>query len=119
MTLNEYPFYGLGIVAFSIALSDGDIQQRERRELMHLIEDWSERVDVGFKGAEVIFALLTKTHKYDVLTYEKGMDYIRKGKEYLTPQLKEKFVFLVNDVAHSFPSVTDDERAIVERFKHL
>jgi tellurite resistance protein len=123
MTLHEYPFYGLGIVAFSIAQSDGEIQQRERRELMHLIKDWSERVDVGFSGVEVIFELLTKNRKYDVLTYDKGMEYIRKGKEYLTPQLKEKFVFLVNDIAHSFPPVTENERAVVERFqqdlKHL
>lgn len=123
MTLHEYPYYGLGIVAYCVANSDGSIQQRERRELMNLVESWSKQIETGFNVSEVIFSILTKTNKYEVLTYEKGLEYIRKGREHLSPKLKERFIFLINDIAHSFPPVTEEERQILERFendlKHL
>lgn len=118
MQLHEYPFYGLGIIAFAMAQSDGAVQHRERRELMNIVKDWSERHDVDFDVAEIIFTLLSKNKANEVLTYEKGMEYIRKGKQSISAQMVEKFIFLINDVAHAFPPVTSEERTMLENFSH-
>lgn len=117
MEIREYPFYGIGILAYVVAASDGEIQQRERRELMEVIHDWSENIEVEFDVAEIIFSILTKSKHTDELTYDRGLQYILKGKDYMTNKLKEKFVFLLQDVAHAFPPVTEGEKAIVSRFE--
>jgi len=49
--------------------------------------------------------------------YEAGMKQIRLGSQNLTQSLKERFVFLVNDIAHAFPPVTDDEKALLKKFE--
>ena len=123
MEIKGYPYYGSGIIAFAVAESDGIIQQRERRELMNLVREWSETIEVTFDIAEIIFSLLAKTNRARSLDYETGLEYIRKGRDYMTPQLKGRFVFLINDIAHSFPPDTAAEKELVKRFekdlKHL
>lgn len=118
MELHEYPFYGLGVIAFAMAQSDGVVQHRERRELMSIVKEWSDRHEVDFDVAEIIFSLLSKNKTNEVLTYDKGMDYIRKGKQSLSAQMIEKFIFLINDVAHAFPPVTNEERILLDKFTH-
>ncbi|NQV52818.1 MAG: hypothetical protein HQ500_06525 [Flavobacteriales bacterium] len=123
MEAKEYPFYGIGIIAFSMASADGVIQGRERHALQEMLREWSDQVEVGYDVTEIIFHLFVKTASPEELTYERGMHYITLGKDYLTERIKEKFIFLINDVAHSFPPVTEVERALIKRFradiKHL
>ncbi|MEX2597461.1 MAG: hypothetical protein WEC59_11080 [Salibacteraceae bacterium] len=123
MEIKEYPFYGLGIIAFCVAESDGEIQQRESRELKEIIHQWNESINTDFDVTEIIFSILAKTKGNDELSYEKGMKYISTGKEEMTESLKEKFILLINDIAHAFPPVTESELAILNRFrtdlKHL
>ena len=123
MEAREYPFYGIGIIAFSMASADGEIQGRERNELKSILNEWSSTVEADFDVTEIIFELLVKIADPKDLTYDKGMHYIRMGSEYLTENLKEKFVFLINDVAHAFPPVTKEESDVIEKFrediKHL
>lgn len=117
MESREYPFYGIGIIAYGVASADGVIQGREKLELQSMIREWSKEVEVGFDVTEIIFTLFVKTADPKDLTYEKGLEYIRRGRSHLTERLKEKFVFLINDIAHAFPPVTDQEKALVRRLK--
>jgi hypothetical protein len=117
MEAREYPFYGVGIIAFTMANMDRVIQGRERNELRQLIHEWSERVEVGFDVTEIIFELFVKNARPEELTYERGMHYIKLGREFLTESMKEKFIFLIKDIAHSFPPVTPAELALIKKFE--
>lgn len=117
MEAREYPYYGIGIIAFAMASADGEIQGREKHELNEMIKEWSDQVEADFDVTEIIFHLFVKTANPKELTYERGMHYIKMGKEYLTERMKEKFIFLINDVAHAFPPVTKEEQDLIKRFK--
>lgn len=123
MEAREYPFYGIGIIDFSMASADGEIQRRERNELKAILQEWSEQVESEFDVTGIIFELLVKVADPKDLTYDKGLHYIKMGSEYLTENLKEKFVFLIDDIAHAFPPVTSEEKAVITKFrediKHL
>ena len=117
MQANEYLFYGLGIIAFVVAHADGEVQMSERKELREIVRVWSEEVDADFDIAEIIFSILQKSKHHEEISYESGMKYIRLGSNHLDESLKEKFLFLIRDIAHSWPGVTETEKSIVNRFK--
>ena len=123
MEAREYPFYGIGIIAYSMASADGEIQGRERNELKSILQEWSAEIESEFDVTEIIFELLVKVADPKDLTYDKGLHYIKLGSEYLNENLKEKFIFLIDDIAHSFPPVTSEEKAVIDKFrediKHL
>ena len=118
MDARELPFYGLGMIAFAMAGSDGRIQAHERNELHNIIQEWSDNFEQDCDIAEIIFSVLKKSPPLNLDDgYEAGMKQIRLGSQNLTQSLKERFVFLVNDIAHAFPPVTDDEKALLKKFE--
>ena len=117
MTARDYLFYGLGMVAHSVAKADGKIQEEEKRELHDLITQWAEQFDEGYDITEIIFRVLKDQQPDYQEGYQQGLKYIRLGDNHLTEGLKEKFVFLIRDVARAFPPVTMEEKNMIERFK--
>src|SRR5690606_3518375 len=97
-------FYGLGIVAFSIAGADKYIQQLERKRLHRIIEDWTEEMDEDFDNTEIIYSILQNAKAGTAISYEKGLEYIQLGSHYLSGKLQEKFVQLITLLAKAFPS---------------
>lgn len=117
MEAQQHAFYGLGIIAFVAANADGEIQMSERKELHRIIENWSDNVEANFDIAEIIFSIIIKNKHYEEMSYENGMKYIRLGSNYLDESLKEKFLFLIQDIVHSATPVTGEEKVLVKRFK--
>jgi len=117
MEAREHLFYGLGIVAFTLARADGEIQPAEQQELHDIIAEWSEQFDVDFDISEIIFSVMKKTKPRLDEGLEMGLKYIRLGDNYLTEGLKEKFIFLIRDIARAFPPVTMDEQQVIQRFE--
>lgn len=117
MDAQQHAFYGLGIIAFVAAKADGEIQMSERKELHHIIKTWSDHVEANFDIAEIIFSIILKTKHHEEVSYENGMKYMRLGSNHLDEALKEKFLFLIQDIVHSSPFVTEEEKALVKRFK--
>lgn len=117
MEAREHLFYGLGIVAFAVARADGEIQPAERQELHDIITQWSSQIDSDFDISEIIFSVLKKSKPRLNEGFETGMKYIRLGENHLNEGLKEKFVFLIRDIAHAFPPVTVGEEQIIRRFE--
>jgi len=117
MEIHEYPYYGLGMIAYSIALSDGKIQVSERNELRSIVRDWSRDIECDFDVSEIIFSVMNRTPVDSEWGYEHGIKYIKQGSEFVDEKLKEKFLYLINDIAHAFPPVTTSERTVLERFE--
>jgi hypothetical protein len=117
MDARQHLFYGLGIIAYAVAKADGEIQASEERELHLLIEDWSNQYCQEYDVIEIIFSVLKKSKPGLNEGFDEGMRFIKLGSNHLTEQLKEHFIYLIQDVAHSFPPVTDVETDIINKFK--
>lgn len=117
MDAQEHLFYGLGMVAYAVASADGSIQASERRELHEIIDRWTKTIDTDFDVSEVIFSVLSKNESIVSTGFDEGMKYIRLGSNHLTERLKERFIYLIQDIAHAFPPVTSEEEDVVTRFK--
>lgn len=118
MDLREELFYGLGIVAFAVANADGEIHPAEKKELHELLERWCEQVEIEFDVTEIIFSILAKQKPAYAAGYEEGMRHIKLGSSHLTAKLKEMFIYLIKDIARSFPPMTPLEKDIVSTFTH-
>jgi uncharacterized tellurite resistance protein B-like protein len=117
MDAREHLFYGLGIIAYAVAKADGEIQASEERELHLLIEEWSSQYAQEYDVTEIIFSVLKKSKPGLNEGFDEGMRFIKLGSNHLTEQLKEHFIYLIQDVAHSFPPVTELESDIISKFK--
>ncbi len=117
MTAKEHLFYGLGMVAHAVAKADGKIQEEEKRELHDLVTEWASQLDEDYDTTEIIFSVLKNRQPDYDQGYTEGLKNIRLGDQYLTEAMKEKFVFLIQDIARAFPPITMEEHAVIERFK--
>lgn len=115
MEAREHLYYGLGMLAYAVAKADGDIQMSEKRELHELISEWSDQYSSNFDITEIIFSLFDKTKPTLEQGLEMGVRSIKLGSEHMNEQLKEHFIYLIRDIAHSFPPVTENEDAIITR----
>lgn len=117
MDIKEHLFYGLGIIAFAIAEADGKVQAAESTELHEMIKSWADEVDSDFDITEIIFSVMSKTQPGLDQNFGEGMKHISMASDYLDERLKEKFIYLIEDIAHVFPPVTHTEEDMVRQFK--
>ncbi|GAB5538892.1 MAG: hypothetical protein Salg2KO_09950 [Salibacteraceae bacterium] len=115
MEAREHLYYGLGMLAYAVAKADGEIQSSEKRELHELVSEWSARYSSNYDITEIIFSLLDKTKPTLEQGLALGIKNIKLGSDHMNEQLKEHFIYLIQDIAHSFPPVTENEDAIINR----
>ena len=109
-------YYALGILAYAVAKSDGEIQFEEREKLAEIIERELEH-NLDFQYAEIIFELLEKDNsKYDNV-YNWAIQELKKGRHFLSPEIKSQLIGVLQDIAKAFGSVTIEESNIIERFE--
>ena len=109
-------YYALGILAYAVAKSDGEIQFEEREKLAEIIEKELEH-NLDFQYAEIIFELLEKDNsKYDNV-YSWAIQELKKGRHFLSPQIKSQLIGVLQDIAKAFGSMTIEESNIIERFE--
>lgn len=117
MTAREHLFYGLGIVAYSMARADGKIQPAEKIELRHMLTEWSKHMEENFDVAQIIFKVIGDNKPRLDDGFELGMKYMRLGANQLDERTKERFIYLIKDVARAFPGITTEEGALIKRFE--
>jgi uncharacterized tellurite resistance protein B-like protein len=109
--------YAMGELAYAVARADGTLQQEERRKFHDIVTGELQNKKYSFNISDIIFHLMDKD-KYDTkTTYDWAMRQIRLNSHYLSPELKEKFIDVMEKVAEAFPPVSVEEKDIIERFK--
>ena len=73
--------------------------------------------NINFKYAEFIFQLLEREIAGCKNTYEWALKELRKGRHYLSPEIKNKMVETLKQVANSFEKINSLEFDIINRFK--
>lgn len=108
--------YAIGELAYCMAKVDGNVQKEEREKFHDLIvSELSD--DYDFNISEIIFKILDKDKPDSSGTYNWAMKEIRMNSHYLSPDLKRKFISMMEKIALAYPPVTKEEREILERFK--
>lgn len=109
-------YYALGIFAYAVAKSDGEIQEEEKDRLNDILEKELDH-NLDFQYADIIFQLLDHDGTDLKNVYEWAMKELRKGRHYLDEEDKKKMVFVMREVARAFGSVTAEESGIIEHFE--
>lgn len=109
--------YAIGQLAFAVAFSDGKIQKEESENFHKIILDELNNNSYDFNVSDIIFQVMEKDKMDSNTVYEWVMKEIKTNSHYLSPQLKEKFISVIEKIAGAYPPITHEESDIINRFK--
>ncbi|MBX3163492.1 MAG: TerB family tellurite resistance protein [Bacteroidetes bacterium] len=117
MSPNENLHYAIGQLAYAIANSDGKVQNEEREKFHKIVEAELRCRGFEFNVSDIIFKIMDKEKTSTQDAYMWSMNQIRLNSHYLSPELKETFVKVIEKIAKAYPPVTAEENAIIQKFK--
>ena len=103
-------------MAYAVAKSDGEVQFEEREKLTQIIERELEH-NLDFQYAEIIFQLLEQENSEYESVYNWAIEELKKGRHFLSPEIKSQLIGVLQDIAMAFGSVTIEESNIIDRFE--
>lgn len=108
--------YAIGQLAYAVAFADGKVQREERERFQSIVVNELKGKDYGFNVSDIVFQILDKDKVDSSTIYDWAMKEIRTNSHYLSPELKEKFLSVMEKVAAAYPPVSKDENSIISRF---
>ena len=118
MNPKESLHYAIGQLAYSVAIADGAIQLEERQKFASIVASELKMHDLDFNVSEIIFEVLDKEKFIQTKdAYDWAMEQIRLNSHYLSPELKQTFINVMEKVAEAYPPVTNNEMQIIDKFK--
>lgn len=117
MTSLENLHYAIGELAYAVARADGSVQKEERKLFHDIVEAELRCKDYEFDISSIIFQIMDKDKTDSATTYNWAMDEIKLNSHYLSPELKNKFICVMEKVAKAFPPVTVSEQSLINKFK--
>jgi len=114
----ERLYFALGELAYAVAKADGQINYEERNKLHDIVVEEAKCHHHEFNVSEIIFHIMQKDQLFDVEdSYRMAMKEINICSNYLTEDMKAEFVAVLEKVARSFGTYTDNEKALIDRFR--
>lgn len=107
----------IGQLAFAVAFADGKVQKSEREKFHNIVTDELKNKDYSFDVSDVVFQIMEKDKMDSNTVYEWALKEIKTNGNYLSPDLKTKFIAVMEKVAAAYPPVTSSESGIINRFK--
>jgi uncharacterized tellurite resistance protein B-like protein len=118
MTPTENLHYAIGELAYAIASADGKVQQEEKKRFHDIIVELFRGNEYDMDVSEIIFKIMEKEKTPTKDAYNWAVKQIKLNSHYLSPDLKETFIKVVQKVAEAYPPVTREEKELIERFHH-
>lgn len=109
--------YAIGQLAFAVAFSDGIIQKEESEHFHKIVAEELSNKSHDFNVSDIIFQVMKKDKMDSNTAYEWAMKEIKTNSHYLSPELKAKFLSVIEKVASAYPPITDNEMTIINRLK--
>ena len=116
MEARQNIYYALGILAYALAKSDGKIQHEEKEKLFEIVKKEIDH-NIDFEYAEIIFQLLERDKMGFEQTYSWALEELKKGRHYLSPEIKKNMITTLEQIAISFDKVSNEEENFIDRFK--
>jgi uncharacterized tellurite resistance protein B-like protein len=117
MTPRENLYYALGELAYAIARADGSVQKEEREKFHNIIVKELNNNEYDIDVSDIVFQLMDHEKRDSKSTYEWAMNMIKINSHYLSPELKQKFINVMENIAKAYPPVTVEEKNLIEMFK--
>ena len=118
MTPLQSLHYAIGEIAYAIARADGAVQKEEREKFHSIVAAELRCKDYDFDVADIIFQIIDKDKYVDTsVAYDWGMKEMRLNSHYLSPELKQTFIKVIEKIAKAYPPVTKQEQDLLEKFK--
>ncbi len=114
MDARQHLYYALGIMAYAVAKSDGEVQ-KEEREMIHNIVVEESGHEIDFDYAEIIFSILQKDKQGANEVYQWATKAFDLGKHHFTPAMKEQFVNVIKSIAEAFPPTSSEEINMIDK----
>jgi uncharacterized tellurite resistance protein B-like protein len=118
MTSVQNLYYAIGELAYAIAISDGMIQNEETKKFYQIVEAELRCKKYDFDIAKIIFQIMNKDKINSEDSYNRAMHQIRLNSHYLSPELKNTFIAVIEKVSRAFKPVTLEEFEMIVRFKN-
>lgn len=115
MDSKQYLYYGLGEIAYSIALADGKLEHEEAQKFHDLIVE-EVKQEFDFNISEIIFALLKKENIASGTTFQWGIKNMKLGEHYFTIDVRQKFIKILDKTAHFFDGGIDLKTKLLADF---
>lgn len=109
--------FAIGQLAFAVAFSDGKVQKEEREKFQAIVLQELKREDYSFDVSDIVFQIMEKDKMDSSTVYDWAMKEIKANGHYLSPELKQKFLLVMDRIANAYPPVTIDESSIINKFK--
>lgn len=109
--------FAIGQLAFAVAFSDGKVQKEEREKFQNIVVQELRNKDYSFDVSDIVFQVMEKDKMNSDTVYDWAIKEIKTNSHYLSPELKAKFIIVMEKVAHAYPPVTENEASIITRFK--
>lgn len=118
MTPFENLHTAIGELAFAVARADGALQPEELKKFNAIVNAELRCNHPGFEISNIIFQVLQRDEFIDVqTTYNWAMKEIRMNSHYLSPELKQTFIKVMEKIAKAYPPVTIEELNLINKFK--
>lgn len=116
MNAIENLHYAIGQLAFAVAFSDGKVQKEESENFHKIVMEELNNKAYDFDVSDIIFQVMEKDKMDSNTVYDWAMKEIKTNSHYLSPDLKEKFISVIEKIAGAHPPVTKEELLIIDRF---
>ena len=114
MDAKQHLYYALGIMAYAVAQTDGEVQNEERLMIHQIVVEESGH-EIDFNYAEIIFSILQKENHGTSEVYQWAMNAFNLGKHHFTPLMKEQFVKIIKKIAEAYPPKTIEEIKLIDK----
>jgi uncharacterized tellurite resistance protein B-like protein len=116
MTPIESLHYAIGEMAYAMASVDGLVQNEEKKKFHDIVCRELKQNHASFNTSEIIFKILDKNKRPVSETYDWATNEIRTNSHYVSPELKTKFIEVIEKIAAAYPPVTKEERQLLKQF---
>jgi len=115
MSENIVLVQALAELAYSIALADGELEEKEKKAFNEII---NSELGKSAWSAKNRFAILEERISPNIeQSYKFAMFAIKTNKKDFSDDLKKKYVNVIERVANSVDGLRNEERELIERFK--
>ena len=115
MSENIVLVQALAELAYSIALADGELEESEKKAFNEIIDS---ELGKSAWSAKNRFAILEERIAPNIeQSYKFAMFAIKTNKQDFSPELKQKFINVIQRIGESVEGLRSEEKELIERFK--
>lgn len=115
MSENIVLVQALAELSYSIALADGELEEKEKVAFTEIIES---ELGKSAWSAKNRFAILEERISPNIeQSYKFAMFAIKTNKKDFNDELKQKYINVIERIANSVDGLRNEEKELIERFK--